>query len=102
MCASACVCVCACVCVWGGGGVSWDLLRHLAVLISVALSSLGAVANYRHFFFQTNDVRMGGMGSEPVRLEEKSALNFFFGLGSIARSSPAAGAGRANATRGRG
>ena len=32
----------------------------------------------------------GGGGSEPVRLEEKSALNFFFGLGS--RSSPAAGA----------
>ena len=30
-------------------------------------------------FFQTNDVRLGGGGgSEPVRLEEKSVLNFFW------------------------
>ena len=32
-------------------------------------------------FFQTNDVRLGGGGgSEPVRLGEKSALNFFLDL----------------------
>ena len=45
--------------------------------------------------FQTNDVRWGGGGggSEPVRLEEKSALNFFW-TGLESRSSPAAPAGR--------
>ena len=58
------------------------------------------------FFFQTNDVRLGVGDSEPVRLEEKSAVIFFFFFFfwtwlEVERSSSGRRAGRrANATRG--
>ena len=62
--------------------------------------NLGAVANYRHFFFQTNDVRLGGGGGGGAcSFGRKIGIKVFWTWLEVEPSSGRR-AGRANATRG--